>query len=230
MTLRFTPEGDKTPIRIFLTNESGYYLDISLYIEITDKQTGEVKFESYSSKRGPFHGRLLRTPYLTRDHLQLKRYTAQFNGTTYVYDFPEMFRQALMKLWKQYYMRVAASIKGKVGGSEAAVSSQVDSSDGKSGTKLRSLQSAKLQKSKNELNNLMESKFFSCVELVIDAESGELVEKNRKPGENDIGKDNFSNQFQINNWKYPRIIYLNKKAYLKRLDTIFYILISWSLA
>jgi len=40
MTLRFTPDGEKTPIRIFLTNESGYYLDISLYIEITDKQTG----------------------------------------------------------------------------------------------------------------------------------------------------------------------------------------------
>ena len=51
----------------------------------------------------------------------------------------------------------------------------------------------------------MESKFFSCVELVIDAESGELVEKNRIPGENDIGKENYSNQFQIHDWKYPRV-------------------------
>ncbi len=142
---------------------------------------GEVKFESYSSKRGPFHGRQLRTPYLTRDHLQLKRYTAQSNGTTYVYDFPEMFRQALMKLWKQYYTRVAASIKGKFESSEK----QQTESAGVG--KLTSLQAAKLQNSKNELNNLMESKFFNCVELMIDAETGELVEKNRIPGENDIG-------------------------------------------
>lgn len=40
---------------------SGYYLDISVYREITDKVTGETTFESYSGKRGPFHGRLLRT-------------------------------------------------------------------------------------------------------------------------------------------------------------------------
>ena len=56
--------------------------------------------------------------------------------------------------------------------------------------KLTSLQAATLQNSKNELNNLMESKFFSCVELVIERTSGKLVEKNRIPGENDIGKLN----------------------------------------
>ena len=106
MTIRFTPDGEKVPIRIFLTNESGYYLDISLYKEITDKSTGETTFESYSSKQGPFHGRNLRTPYVTRDHLQQKRFTAQSNGTTYVYDFPEMFRQALIKAWKHYYFRI----------------------------------------------------------------------------------------------------------------------------
>jgi len=54
--------------------------------------------------------------------------------------------------------------------------------------KLTNLQAAVLQNSKNELNNLLESKFFSCVELVIDADTGDLVEKNRIPGENTIGK------------------------------------------
>ena len=168
MTLRFTPDGEKQPIRIFLTNESGYYLDISLYKEITDKLTGETTFESYSSKQGPFHGRNLRAPYLTRDHLQQKRFTAQSNGTTYVYDFPEMFRQALIKSWKHYYFKVAPP---------QAKSSADESGSGGGGGDKRLL----------ELNNLMNSNFFSCIELVIDPETGDLVEKNRIPGENTIG-------------------------------------------
>ena len=88
MTLRLTPDGEKVPIRIYLTNESGYYLDISVYKEIGDKLTGETTFESLNGKGGPLHGRSLRTPYFTRDQLQLKRFSAQSNGTTYVYDIP----------------------------------------------------------------------------------------------------------------------------------------------
>lgn len=45
---------------------------------------------------------LTSTPYLTKDLLQAKRFRAQTMGTTYVYDFPEMFRQALMAIWKEY--------------------------------------------------------------------------------------------------------------------------------
>jgi acetyl-CoA carboxylase / biotin carboxylase 1 len=161
MTIRFTPDGEKVPIRIFLTNESGYYLDISLYKEITDKQTGETTFESYSSKHGPFHGRNLRAPYLTRDHLQQKRFTAQSNGTTYVYDFPEMFRQSLIKTWKHYYAKMTTP-------KDAAAETSND-------------------KRLLELNNLMNSNFFSCIELCIDSDTNELVEKNRIPGENQIG-------------------------------------------
>ena len=50
-------------------------------------------FESYGPKRGPLNGLLVSTPYVTKDHLQLKRFQAQSSGTTYVYDYPEMFRQ-----------------------------------------------------------------------------------------------------------------------------------------
>lgn len=53
----------------------------------------QMKYEAMSSKKGPLHGLLLSTPYMTKDHLQLKRFQAQTNGTTYIYDFPEMFRQ-----------------------------------------------------------------------------------------------------------------------------------------
>ncbi|XP_048240447.1 acetyl-CoA carboxylase-like isoform X4 [Haliotis rufescens] len=104
-TIRLTTNGTSFPIRLFLTNESGYYLDISLYREVTDPRTGQVMFQAYGAMQGPLHGLLISTPYLTKDHLQLKRFQAQSMGTTYVYDFPEMFRQSLMKLWKEHYQR-----------------------------------------------------------------------------------------------------------------------------
>ncbi|KAH9518467.1 hypothetical protein Btru_016869 [Bulinus truncatus] len=101
-TIRMAGSGISFPIRVFITNESGYYLDISLYKEVTDPRTGQIMFEAYGIKQGPLHGLLISTPYLTKDHLQLKRYQAQSSGTTYVYDFPEMFRQALLKEWESH--------------------------------------------------------------------------------------------------------------------------------
>ncbi|XP_012679531.2 acetyl-CoA carboxylase-like isoform X2 [Clupea harengus] len=104
INIRTTPSGDTIPIRLFLTNESGYYLDISLYKEVTcTDQEGhkdpQVMFQGYGDKQGPLHGMLINTPYVTKDLLQSKRFQAQTLGTTYAYDFPEMFRQALLKLW-----------------------------------------------------------------------------------------------------------------------------------
>ena len=37
------------PIRLFVTNESGYYLDISVYREVTNSQTGQVLLCVYTS-------------------------------------------------------------------------------------------------------------------------------------------------------------------------------------
>ncbi|XP_077942833.1 acetyl-CoA carboxylase isoform X1 [Gasterosteus aculeatus] len=99
INIRLTPTGNAIPVRLFLTNESGYYLDISLYNEVTNPSSGQIMFQSYGDKQGPLHGMLINTPYVTKDLLQAKRFQAQTLGTTYVYDFPEMFRQALFKLW-----------------------------------------------------------------------------------------------------------------------------------
>lgn len=99
INIRLTPTGKAIPIRLFLTNESGYYLDISLYKEVTDPSSRQIMFQSYGDKQGPLHGMLINTPYVTKDLLQAKRFQAQTLGTTYVYDVPEMFRQALFKLW-----------------------------------------------------------------------------------------------------------------------------------
>uniref|UniRef100_A0A8C5HRX9 acetyl-CoA carboxylase n=1 Tax=Gouania willdenowi TaxID=441366 RepID=A0A8C5HRX9_GOUWI len=98
INIRLTPTGKQIPIRLFLTNESGYYLDISLYKEVTDSRTGQIMFQAYGDKQGPLHGMLINTPYVTKDLLQSKRFQAQSLGTTYVYDFPEMFRQSFAKL------------------------------------------------------------------------------------------------------------------------------------
>ena len=51
-------------------------------------------FHGFGNKQGPQHGMLINTPYVTKDLLQAKRFQAQSLGTTYVYDFPELFRQA----------------------------------------------------------------------------------------------------------------------------------------
>ncbi|XP_008568005.1 PREDICTED: acetyl-CoA carboxylase 2 [Galeopterus variegatus] len=99
INIRQTTTGSAVPIRLFITNESGYYLDISLYEEVTDPRSGNIMFHSFGNKQGPQHGMLINTPYVTKDLLQAKRFQAQSLGTTYIYDFPEMFRQALFKLW-----------------------------------------------------------------------------------------------------------------------------------
>ncbi|XP_073241070.1 acetyl-CoA carboxylase-like isoform X1 [Porites lutea] len=102
VTIRLTPTGKKIPLRMFISNESGYYLDFNIYREVVDSRTGQMVFESYGQKQGPHHGLPVNTPYVTKDHLQLKRFAAQSLGTTYVYDFPELFKQAILRQWKQW--------------------------------------------------------------------------------------------------------------------------------
>ena len=59
INIRLTTTGKAIPIRLFLTNESGYYLDISLYKEVTDSRTAQIMFQAYGDKQGPLHGMLI---------------------------------------------------------------------------------------------------------------------------------------------------------------------------
>lgn len=43
INIRQTTSDSAIPIRLFITNESGYYLDISLYKEVTDSRSGNVR-------------------------------------------------------------------------------------------------------------------------------------------------------------------------------------------
>lgn len=100
LVIRPTPQSDTTAIRLCIANDSGYFLDISMYQEVTEG--GVIKFSAYGKRQGPLDGLPISTPYMTKDYLQQKRFQAQQNGTTYCFDFPDMFRQMTEKLWKQY--------------------------------------------------------------------------------------------------------------------------------
>ncbi|CAH1280830.1 unnamed protein product [Diabrotica balteata] len=102
LTIRPSPNANTSKIRLCIANDSGYYLDISMYTEVPDPETGIIKFQAYGDKQGPLHGLPISTPYIPKDYLQQKRFQAQSIGTTYVYDFPDMFRQVVDLQWKQF--------------------------------------------------------------------------------------------------------------------------------
>lgn len=62
----------------------------------------QIKFVANGTKQGPLHNLPVSTPYMTKNYLQQKRFQAQSNGTTYVYDLPGMFRQMTERLWKEF--------------------------------------------------------------------------------------------------------------------------------
>jgi Acetyl-CoA carboxylase, central region len=40
---RLTSSSERIPIRVYISNESGYCLDISMYKEVMDERVGQVK-------------------------------------------------------------------------------------------------------------------------------------------------------------------------------------------
>jgi len=94
--------GAPFPMRVNITNTSGYVIDVELYEERKSEKTNEWLFHSIggTNKLGAMHLRPVSTPYETKGALQPKRYKAHIMGTQYVYDFPELFRQAIENEWR----------------------------------------------------------------------------------------------------------------------------------
>ncbi|OOQ88689.1 Acetyl-CoA carboxylase [Penicillium brasilianum] len=88
------------PLRVIISNTYGFIIQVELYIE-RKSEKGEWIFQSIggTSKLGSMHMRPVSTPYPTKEWLQPKRYKAHLMGTQYVYDFPELFRQAFQNSW-----------------------------------------------------------------------------------------------------------------------------------
>ncbi|KAL0575912.1 acetyl-coenzyme-A carboxylase [Marasmius crinis-equi] len=90
-------EGNVTPIRCVVENVSGFIVNYHGYQEITtDKGTTVLKS---IGEKGPLHLQPVHYNYPTKESLQPKRYQAHLIGTTYVYDFPDLFSKALQNAW-----------------------------------------------------------------------------------------------------------------------------------
>lgn len=90
-------EGNVTPIRCIIENVSGFVVNFHGYQEITtDKSTTILKS---IGEKGPLHLQPVNQAYPTKESLQPKRYQAHLIGTTYAYDFPELFSKALCNVW-----------------------------------------------------------------------------------------------------------------------------------
>ena len=89
------------PLRVVITNTSGYVIQVELYTERKSDKGGQWIFQSIggTTNIGSMHLRPVSTPYPTKGWLQPKRYKAHLMGTQYVYDFPELFRQAIQNCW-----------------------------------------------------------------------------------------------------------------------------------
>ncbi|CAK7201522.1 acetyl-coenzyme-A carboxylase [Sporothrix eucalyptigena] len=88
------------PLRVLITNTSGYVIQVEIYAE-RKSEKGDWVFQSIAgtTKIGAMHLLPVSTPYPTKNWLQPKRYKAHLMGTQYVYDFPEVFRQAIQNSW-----------------------------------------------------------------------------------------------------------------------------------
>ena len=91
-------QGHLQPIRAIIENVSGFFVKYEAYREVKGEK-GKTILKSIGSQ-GAKHLQSVNLPYPTKEWLQPKRYKAHVVGTTYVYDFPDLFRQALRRAWK----------------------------------------------------------------------------------------------------------------------------------
>ncbi|XBW38089.1 hypothetical protein QEN19_003676 [Hanseniaspora menglaensis] len=92
--------GVPVTLRALINNISGYVVKTEMYSEIKN-QEGIWLFKSLE-KLGAMHLRPISTPYPVKEFLQPKRYKAHLMGTTYVYDFPDLFKQSIISAWKKF--------------------------------------------------------------------------------------------------------------------------------
>ncbi|KAG0644556.1 acetyl-CoA carboxylase [Tuber brumale] len=86
------------PLRVIIQNVSGYVIQVEMYAE-RKTYKGQWVFHSIGTKSGSIHLRAVNTPYAAKEWLQPKRHKLHLMGTQYVYDFPELFRQASHQSW-----------------------------------------------------------------------------------------------------------------------------------
>lgn len=99
--MRQAPNQAAKPIRFFVTSLNGYVTRVEIYHENRDS-SGSNKLMSITSPPGSLHKQSVNILYPTKESIQLKRYKAHLLGTTFVYDFPDLFRGAVEQKWIKY--------------------------------------------------------------------------------------------------------------------------------
>ncbi|ORX86109.1 acetyl-CoA carboxylase [Anaeromyces robustus] len=94
-----------TPMRFLVNNVSGYITKIEIYEEVTNKEGITVYRTAIGDIPGSLHLQPINIPYSTKEAVQPKRNKAHLMGTTYVYDFPDLFQLALQQIWQIYIKR-----------------------------------------------------------------------------------------------------------------------------
>ncbi|QQP49798.1 Uncharacterized protein FKW44_010585, partial [Caligus rogercresseyi] len=83
IAIRNSGEKKNSIVRLCISNDAGYYLNMIIYKEYADPQTGVIKFITFGPEQGPLHGLPVSTPYMTKDFLEMKRSRAQAVDTTF---------------------------------------------------------------------------------------------------------------------------------------------------
>ncbi|KAI8854496.1 carboxyl transferase domain-containing protein [Chytridium lagenaria] len=86
------------PVRFIISSLTGYVSRIEIYNEVRDA-TGVQRLMSLTSPVGSLHQQPVSFPHALKEDIQPKRYKAHLMGTTYVYDFQELFRRAIEQSW-----------------------------------------------------------------------------------------------------------------------------------
>ena len=103
MAVRWPPtQKVASNLRLCISNDAGYLLNMHIYKEVTDPHTGILKFITFGKEQGPMHGLPVSTPYMTKDYLETKRGKALALETTFVYDYPDIFKVNIKDTWKDY--------------------------------------------------------------------------------------------------------------------------------
>lgn len=88
-------------IRFIISSSTGFTTVVDIYQEYRGSD-GVNRLIGISDPVGPLHKKMVHQNYTTRESVQSRRYKAHLMGTTYVYDFPDLFRRALQKRWNSY--------------------------------------------------------------------------------------------------------------------------------
>lgn len=93
-------DASPTPVRFITTNPTRTKFNTDAYVELRDANN---KSKVLSSLFGPapLDGQEA-GPYLPPTSIDKKRVLSAANNTTYVYDFVELFEEALRKIWENY--------------------------------------------------------------------------------------------------------------------------------